>query len=321
MPVIVLIGDSALGRFIAAHLVFSGHDVWWVVDDAADSGRPELIVEHRGDDALPASRTQPRLELRQRIHRIASLAQLPGSCLPEWVLVADDGDAVFGRAGDLATAIPSPNPIVIIGDRVGSPQRAATIEAWDPGRVFGVVSDAVVALDRQGAVRHFAGGILTIGHLRNEFGLADPLAAMLRAAGFRVFLPLWLQPMRWLTALTEGLIADALWRRAAGSAAVYADPAIRAEVLGLLDEAVAIVNADQSHRWITDRCSIRLPHRLISDAAGWGITDADRSLVRPGQGAERRRQHLAALIATADRHGIACPGLRRYDQRRDQADG
>lgn len=276
---VAIIGSGGIGGFLAGALVGAGRDVALCVRTSF----PELTIESKGE-----TRTIP-----------VRIATDPASVGPaRWVLVTTKSQDTAGAEPWLKSLVGPETVVVVVQNGIGHVERAAPIA--NGAEILPAIIYCSVERTRPGHIVHHGGARMVVpaGEVAKGFVtlFAGTEFEIVESDDFLTFA--WRK-------LLSNLVGNAITGITIRRTDVLGRPPIRALAARILDEAIAVAQAE-----------------------GAGLTAADAEKVLDGQGAlgpgagtsmlydrlaGRELEHhyiTGALVAAADRHGIDAPANR-----------
>jgi 2-dehydropantoate 2-reductase len=268
MASIAVIGSGAIGLLYGAQLALAGHDVRFLLRrDYERIARDGLVIDTTPTKEIERAREGATLRLAPTAFRAC---REPADCArggaPEWVLLALKTTALDDAPALLAPMIGPGTRVVAMCNGLGVEERLARHVEAD--RVYGAMAHVCVVRRDDGSVHHQAHGKLLLGHLRDDPARLRELAELVSSAGVGFYEAACLLEARWrkLTwnipynglSVALDLETDAIMER----------PELRARVVALMAEVVAVANADLARAG--------KPARI--DAVEWPLEMRERTL-------------------------------------------
>ncbi len=230
MATVAVIGSGAVGCYYGALLARAGNDVRFLMRRDLDRVRANGldIRSYLGDFRLdPCAAFGSPEEVGQ----------------VDWVVCSLKATALDEAGALLAPCVGPETRVVALMNGLGVEDRFA--EWFDPGRVFGGMAFVGINRDDAGVIHHLAAGRVSIGHFLDDASETERLGALFGAAGIDTAVApnllyarweklCWNIPFNGLSVAGGGL----------GTAAIMADPPLRAMAERAMREVVSAANAD-----------------------------------------------------------------------------
>lgn len=230
MASIAVIGSGAVGCYYGAMLARAGHDVRFLMRRDLDTVRENGldIRSYLGDF---------------RIEPCAAFGSSVEIGVVDWVLCSLKATALDSAEPLLAPCVGASTRVVALMNGLGVEDRFA---GWfDPALVFGGMAFVGINRDDAGVIHHLAAGRVSIGHFLDDAAETERLHDLFATAGIETTVApnllyarweklCWNIPFNGLSVAGGGL----------GTAAIMADPPLRAMAERAMREVVAAANAD-----------------------------------------------------------------------------
>jgi 2-dehydropantoate 2-reductase len=230
MATVAVIGAGAVGCYYGARLARAGNDVRFLMR------RDLAAVRDRGLDVRS-------VEGDFRLERPSVFAASTEIGPVDWVLCCLKTTSLH-QAKDLIAPCARPGTrIVALMNGLGVEEQLA--QWFGPERIFGTMAFVCINRGEPGVVHHLRYGRLSVAHVRGDAHETAELAGLFEGAGLDVVSYGSLLAARW-EKLCWNVPFNGLSVAAGGigTAAIVADPALRATAERAMREVVAVANAD-----------------------------------------------------------------------------
>ena len=244
MATIAVLGAGAIGQFYGVQLLRAGHTLRFCARRDAPRLRTQGV---RGTqtptDQVAGTRQRTDLDEPASAFTVVERAEdLRRDGDPDWLLVAaklTDGAAVAAQA---AAAAGPETRIAVLGNGLGAEELIASRCA--PQRIFGMICAVCVNRHADGSIHHQAHGQVMVGHLQDDPEAREALAALCRGAGILTRSCPSLAEARWRKLVWNVPYNGLCTVHDCATDRILADEALRARSLRLMDEVLAVANAD-----------------------------------------------------------------------------
>jgi 2-dehydropantoate 2-reductase len=247
MATVAILGSGAVGLFYGSQLVLAGHAVrFWLRRDLARIRAHGLDVVSAGSADVPGL-VPPGLHLGpERFRACASAAECLDGAPLDWLLVAVKTTQLAAVLPQVAQLCASPaTRVVTMCNGIGIEERLAPVVGAH--RLFAALAHVCLERRADGTVEHQAHGKLLLGHARDEAAALQGLSELIAGAGIACYQVGSLREARWrklVWNLPYNGLSVSMGRDGWDTARIMADAPSRVLVRELMEEVIAVANAD-----------------------------------------------------------------------------
>ncbi|MDP6127393.1 MAG: 2-dehydropantoate 2-reductase [Dehalococcoidales bacterium] len=227
---IAVIGAGAVGSYYGARLAQAGHDVRFL-----------LRRDYQAVKANGLKVTSPDGNIALDNLRIALNSREIGPV--DWVLCALKATSIDEALELVRPCVASETGIIVLMNGLGLEERFA--RWFGPERIFGGLAFTCINRGKPGHVEHLAYGSITLGHYQNAPAELETAAALWAESKVTVTTSPSLMRARW-EKLCWNIPFNGLAIRAGAITTdrILADPGLREAARRLMEEVIAVGNAD-----------------------------------------------------------------------------